>query len=299
MRKCIVLLMYFSSIILVACNQSKSSNEPIKNTQQETKNVTNNLQITTEQIKKDLIFNKLGINEIKYGTPIDDVSIQLNNLGYKNHKEDNLSSVYPLKISLKDITLYNIPINELRLEFGKNNDLKVVNIYTVKSSWDNTAKYASVLKDKLSDLYGKPSKVNKISEEYYSKNDSINQEYSKWPFNHDKYVSCMIYKSSGGYDAGFFITTNIEKGKQTTNSSLTKAGKRIQAMHPDWDDYICNAVGSGNINIGMTKAQVSAAWGRPKSVNTTTNAYGSREQWVYGMKSYVYFENGTCTTIQN
>lgn len=54
------------------------------------------------------------------------------------------------------------------------------------------------------------------------------------------------------------------------------------------------------VNIGMTKAQVLASmWGKPQSINTTTSAYGNREQWVYGGRSYLYFENGILTTIQN
>ena len=53
------------------------------------------------------------------------------------------------------------------------------------------------------------------------------------------------------------------------------------------------------VNIGMTSEQVKASsWGKPQSVNTTTSVYGNREQWVYG-RSYLYFENGILTTIQN
>lgn len=54
------------------------------------------------------------------------------------------------------------------------------------------------------------------------------------------------------------------------------------------------------VSIGMTREQVKASsWGRPTRVNTTTSAYGDREQWVYGSRNYLYFENGILTTIQN
>jgi hypothetical protein len=54
------------------------------------------------------------------------------------------------------------------------------------------------------------------------------------------------------------------------------------------------------VAIGMTREQVIGSnWGRPQSVNTTTSAYGKREQWVYGGRNYLYFENGVLTTIQN
>lgn len=52
--------------------------------------------------------------------------------------------------------------------------------------------------------------------------------------------------------------------------------------------------------IGMSKAQVlnSTNWGKPKSVNTTTNAYGTQEQWIYSDYQYLYFDNGKLSTIQ-
>lgn len=56
----------------------------------------------------------------------------------------------------------------------------------------------------------------------------------------------------------------------------------------------------GGVDIGMTKIQVlSSCWGKPKSINATTTARGTREQWVYG-GSYLYFdETGHLTTIQH
>lgn len=52
--------------------------------------------------------------------------------------------------------------------------------------------------------------------------------------------------------------------------------------------------------IGMTKEQVrnKTNWGEPNSINTTTNKYGTHEQWVYRDYQYLYFDNGKLTTIQ-
>ena len=52
--------------------------------------------------------------------------------------------------------------------------------------------------------------------------------------------------------------------------------------------------------IGMTKEQVRAsAWGSPERVNKTTTIYGTREQWVYSLTRYVYFnEDGIVYSIQ-
>jgi hypothetical protein len=57
------------------------------------------------------------------------------------------------------------------------------------------------------------------------------------------------------------------------------------------------------IEIGYTAKQVvESSWGKPTQVNTTTNKYGTREQWVYrgqGKNGYVYLENGIVTSVQN
>lgn len=55
----------------------------------------------------------------------------------------------------------------------------------------------------------------------------------------------------------------------------------------------------GGVRIGMSKKQVLASnWGKPSSVNRTTSANGTAEQWVYD-GSYLYFQNGILRTIQN
>lgn len=55
-----------------------------------------------------------------------------------------------------------------------------------------------------------------------------------------------------------------------------------------------------NAAIGMSKSQVrnKTNWGEPDYINTTTNKYGTHEQWVYDDYQYLYFDNGKLTTIQ-
>lgn len=53
------------------------------------------------------------------------------------------------------------------------------------------------------------------------------------------------------------------------------------------------------VRIGMTKEEVlQSSWGRPRSVNKTTFAWGTREQWVYD-GGYLYFDDDKLTAIQN
>lgn len=53
--------------------------------------------------------------------------------------------------------------------------------------------------------------------------------------------------------------------------------------------------------IGMTQKQVveGTNWGKPHSVNRTTTAKGTFEQWVYGDRNYLYFTDGKVSGIQN
>ncbi len=55
----------------------------------------------------------------------------------------------------------------------------------------------------------------------------------------------------------------------------------------------------GKIWVGASSEIVTASWGPPEDVNRTTTAAGTREQWVYGIGTYVYLEDGRVTAIQN
>lgn len=54
------------------------------------------------------------------------------------------------------------------------------------------------------------------------------------------------------------------------------------------------------VHLGMSPEDVIASsWGRPERVNRTTTALGTREQWVYPSRNYLYFRNGQLEAIQN
>ncbi|HEY8803705.1 MAG TPA: hypothetical protein VIM42_01105 [Clostridium sp.] len=54
------------------------------------------------------------------------------------------------------------------------------------------------------------------------------------------------------------------------------------------------------VKIGMTTDEcINSIWGKPNSIHRTTTANGTSEQWVYGNTSYLYFDNGILTNIQN
>lgn len=60
-----------------------------------------------------------------------------------------------------------------------------------------------------------------------------------------------------------------------------------------------DSIKEGGAVVGMSRCGALASWGKPESVNTTTSARGTREQWVYGGRNYLYFVGDVLTTIQN
>ncbi|CAH1210319.1 hypothetical protein PAECIP111893_03198 [Paenibacillus plantiphilus] len=52
--------------------------------------------------------------------------------------------------------------------------------------------------------------------------------------------------------------------------------------------------------IGMTAQEVeNSTWGAPDRIHTTESKYGTREQWAYDNRGYIYFEDGVVSTIRS
>lgn len=257
---------------------------------------------------KDMMLNSTGIDLIKLGASLEDVKQILND---KQIKTDQMTDDgNTLLFAAEVLNVDGIPVPRLFLRFNSKNILSSIEFTSSSDTWKITETSAEKWSNKVTELLGNPTKSNKISAELF---DSIvkSAEYKSWKKNNILVKSNTNIHSAYGakleYEVAFLMehANFVDKFKSTTvyttPDSLTKAGKRIKAKHPDWDDNVCNAVGSGKIHIGMTKAQVRAGWGRPYDINTTTSAYGTREQWVMSESggSYVYFEDGICTAVQN
>jgi TonB C terminal len=74
--------------------------------------------------------------------------------------------------------------------------------------------------------------------------------------------------------------------------------RRQEISAKPWPEKIKRAVLEKQIEIGMTGDQVTAAWGRPESINETITATSRQEQWTYPGPTYLYFTNGALTTVQ-
>lgn len=99
-----------------------------------------------------------------------------------------------------------------------------------------------------------------------------------------------------------------EEAAKYANDYYDVGNNELRDLHTDADRRVSDAVAAKakayartkGVSVGMTKDQVLASsWGRPTSVNSTTTARGTHEQWVYGGRNYLYFDNDTLTSIQN
>ena len=87
--------------------------------------------------------------------------------------------------------------------------------------------------------------------------------------------------------------------EESAKKEAAEKQQKIQLLCKKYGQTNGKLISEGKVKIGMTKEMCIDAWGKPKSVNKSSGAWGVHEQWVYGLSSYLYFENGKLTSIQN
>ena len=136
------------------------------------------------------------------------------------------------------------------------------------------------------------------------------QEYSDW-----KSAKCSTKESRNSLEFDFPCGTAEwdfrESSQRQWDSSVQRAKEKlVELKQQDIQTAIDERKRKAEelrlsklpgVRIGMTADQVihKSNWARPASVNRTTTAHGTREQWVYGGQNYLYFTNGILTAIQN
>lgn len=130
-----------------------------------------------------------------------------------------------------------------------------------------------------------------------------------------QYVSTMSYyeEEEGSVVLGILALIGLivgvralfksgEKARAEAAAKLAEDIERYFAENPQRIDYK-EAVLGKKVRIGMNATEARFAWGEPSSINRTVNTWGVSEQWVYRTgsynASYLYFDNGRLTTIQN
>lgn len=77
--------------------------------------------------------------------------------------------------------------------------------------------------------------------------------------------------------------------------------ERIAKLTAKYGKYYAKLIVEEKVVRGMTKEMCRESWGEPDDINVSIGSWGRHEQWVYGKiySSYLYFENGKLTTIQD
>lgn len=82
-----------------------------------------------------------------------------------------------------------------------------------------------------------------------------------------------------------------------TDAKLKRAAK-LCGDNLSWSTDDCESIANRQVSVGMNKAQVLLSWGKPSQINKTIAQNASREQWVYGLRSYLYFTGDSLTSMQ-
>jgi hypothetical protein len=76
---------------------------------------------------------------------------------------------------------------------------------------------------------------------------------------------------------------------------LTSERRRQEIGRKSWPDHVKLAVLENRVELGMTREQVTAAWGEPRNVDVTPTT--RQEQWTYAGPTYLYFADGAVAMI--
>jgi hypothetical protein len=89
---------------------------------------------------------------------------------------------------------------------------------------------------------------------------------------------------------------------QADPSSLGTTYWRREAARIQRKERAETTIAQRQVFVGMSAEEVRSAWGEPNRINSTLNASGKSEQWVYrreqGGDQYVYSRAGVVSSIQ-
>ena len=66
-----------------------------------------------------------------------------------------------------------------------------------------------------------------------------------------------------------------------------------------WGQKMGSYIADGKVVLGMNKEMCISSWGNPIDINRTIVKGLNSEQWVYGWGTYLYFDNGVLSAIQD
>jgi hypothetical protein len=78
-------------------------------------------------------------------------------------------------------------------------------------------------------------------------------------------------------------------------NELVNERRQQEVSRKAWPEPVKQAVLDKRVEVGMTREQVTAAWGEPRNVGTTPIT--RQEQWTYAGPTYLYFTDGVVAAI--
>ena len=111
------------------------------------------------------------------------------------------------------------------------------------------------------------------------------------------YTSCLLRYAEPISDYSYYSSESTLRSYRATETRNAEFEQRMAAEKAARDELAKKP----GVRIGMTPDQVinETSWGRPEYINRTTTSAGVNEQWVYGLRNYLYFNNGILVSIQN
>jgi hypothetical protein len=195
-------------------------------------------------------------------------------------------------------TLLSTPFNMGKFSFDRigMSDIRIHKSMTVaKSLWPEDYKKASLVGIGLSSIIAKKTKFERMDEEAAEKRKREDDRKILMDIAQIKAQKENDEKEADNRK----LDEAIKKREDQKNKAVAVAKKKREEAISRQRKEIQDLIRQRKIRIGMNHEQVVLSWGRPEHINTTTYASGTHEQWVFNSRSYVYFENGILTAIQN
>ena len=249
---------------------------------------------------------------------------QLRKYGYHNFKTkpttNSLENVYKCcaqesKYNSNYESIFGTNFKVLNVEKVKNSVLYdyILTLKNLKDSSIAYFEYGSRYKHSFPFIdmrYFNKIKNNNLGKQYIVKENSFNigkdikdvngvKIDSVWNYNwkcidvlieEEHFILSLLLQNE--YNAKIvFDVENINDEKFMINTE--NAQKYKENYGEFWNKILRNIV-----SIGMNREMVKISWGEPEDINKTIHDGFITEQWVYGSRNYVYFNNGIVTAIQ-
>ena len=299
MRK-FILICTLCTILLVGCMEKESEHTtPV--TKSAVSIETNDergtkAEPTDDAASKEISRDPAEIRKLKYDTAKELIKKQHYNEAY-----DILISLSAHVNKFPDLfsLIKNVRLSELKKQKkwtdDEGKDRIIVSGNTIKVKLHYTSKN---WKDKVANYTGKISRkrctTNKIAVVHNGKVDYILSASNSGDSLFYGELSYEVYDAREGEDVNLFSKQGLADYKESEKQYEESLEKKKQEGKSSQ-----KSIEKPTPQIGMTASEVEASsWGKPVRKNITEYPWGKREQWVYSIYRYIYFENGRVTSIQ-